>query len=177
VKLQSAGGKAVTCTSSSSDGEYTGPKTQKVSLVLSGCSQGPKTASVPCQSSSAAAGEVRTTPLEGGMEFIHEGEATEVPIVGVDLKPASGTTIAAFECGGKAVSVGGSVIVPVTPVEKMSTAFKLKAAGSGGKQSPDAFEVGPTDTPTFNEGGEEQAGITGTFTNTNEEPMEIKAIQ
>jgi hypothetical protein len=177
VKLQSAGGKAVTCTSSSSEGEYTGPKTQKVSMVLSGCSQGPKTASVPCQSSSAAAGEVRTTPLEGGMEFIHEGEATEVPIVGVDLKPASGTTIAAFECGGKAVSVGGSVIVPVSPVEKMSTAFKLKAAGSGGKQSPEAFEVGPTDTPTFNEGGEEQAGITGTFTNTNEEPMEIKAIQ
>jgi hypothetical protein len=177
VKLQSAGGKLVSCTASSSEGEYTGPKTQKVSMVLSGCSQGPKISSVPCQSSSAAAGEVRTVALEGGMEFIKEGLPPEVPSVGIDLKPASGSTIATFECGGKAVTVGGSVIVPVTALDKMSTSFKLKAIGTGGKQSPEAFEVGPKDTPTFNEGGEEAAGLTAAFTNTNEEPYEIKAIQ
>jgi hypothetical protein len=177
VKLQSVGGKVVTCTASSSEGEYTGPKTQKVSMVLSGCFQGPKAQSVTCQSSSAAEGEIRTTPLEGGMEFIKEGVAPEVPSVGVDLKPASGSTVAAFECGGKAVTVGGSVIVPVTPVDKMATSFKFKALQGGGKQSPEAFEVGPKDTLTFNEGGEEQAGLTASQTNTNEELLEIKAIQ
>ena len=174
VKLESAGKAAVTCTASSSNGEYTGPKTQTVSMVLSGCSQGPKTQSVSCQSSSAATGEIRTSSLLGGMEFIKEGEGTEVPSVGVDLKPASGTTIAAFECGGKAVTVGGSVILPVTALDKVTTAFKLKGFGTGGKQSPEAFEVGPADTPTYNA---EAAGITVTQTNTNEEPLEIKAIQ
>jgi hypothetical protein len=178
VKLESVGKAAVTCTSSTSEGEYTGPKTQKVSMVLSGCSQGPKTQAIPCQSSSAAAGEIRTAPLVGGMEFIKEGEATEVPSVGVDLKPASGTNIATFECGGKAVSVGGSVIVPVTALDKMTPSFKFKALQAGGKQSPEAFEVGPKDTLTFSEsGGEEQAGLAATQTNTNEEPLEIKAIQ
>jgi hypothetical protein len=174
VKLESVGKAAVTCTSSTSEGEYTGPKTQKVSMVLSGCSQGPKAVSVPCQSSSAAAGEIRTAPLVGGMEFIKEGETSEVPIVGVDLKPESGTSIATFDCGGKPVTVGGSVIVPVTALDKMTSSFKLKASQSGGKQSPEAFEVGPKDTPTYNE---EAAGITATFTNTSEEPYEIKAIQ
>jgi hypothetical protein len=110
------------------------------------------------------------------MEFIKEGELTETPSVGVDLKPASGTNVATFECGGKAVSVGGSVIVPVTALDHMVTAFKLKAAQTGGKQSPEEFEVGPKDTLTFNEGGEEQAGLTATQTNTNEELLEIKAI-
>jgi hypothetical protein len=178
VKLQSVGNAAVTCTASSSGGEYTGPKTQKVSMVLTGCFQGPKTQNVLCQSSSAGAGEIRTAPLVGGMEFIREGEGTEVPTVGVDLKPESGTNVATFECGGKAVSVGGSVIVPVTALDKMVTSFKFKALQSGGKQSPEAFEVGPKDTLTFNEsGGEEQAGLTTTQTNTNEELLEIKAIR
>jgi hypothetical protein len=174
VKLESASKAVVTCTASTSEGEYTGPKTQKTSIVLTGCSQGPKAQSVPCQSSSAGTGEIRTAPLDGGMEFIKEGEASETPSVGVDLKPASGTTIAAFECGGKAVTVGGSVILPVTALDKMTAAFKLKGFGMGGKQSPEAFEVGPKDTPTYNAEG---AGITATFTNTNEEPLEIKAIQ
>jgi hypothetical protein len=173
VKLEAVGKAAVTCTASTSQGEYTGPKTQKVSMVLTGCSQGPKAQSVPCQSSSASAGEIRTASLEGGMEFIKEGEGTEVPSVGVDLKPASGTSLATFECGGKAVSVGGSVIVPITALDKMATSFKLKATQTGGKQVPEEFEVGPKDTLTFNG---EQAGITATQTSTNEELLEIKAI-
>ncbi|HWX97552.1 MAG TPA: hypothetical protein VNZ01_11975 [Solirubrobacteraceae bacterium] len=177
VKLETVGKKAVTCTASTSEGEYTGPKTQKVSMVLTGCFQGPKTQNVACQSSAAAAGEIRTASLVGGMEFIKEGEGTETPSVGVDLKPASGSTVATFECGGKAVSVGGSVIVPVTALDHMVTSFKLKALQAGGKQSPEEFEVGPKDTLTFNEGGEEQAGLAGTLTNTNEELLEIKAIQ
>jgi hypothetical protein len=49
VKLETVGHKAVTCTASTSEGEYTGPKTQKVSLVLTGCFQGPKSQNVTCQ--------------------------------------------------------------------------------------------------------------------------------
>jgi hypothetical protein len=109
------------------------------------------------------------------MEFIKEGEGTEIPQVGVDLKPASGS-IASFECGGKSVTIGGSVIVPVTTVDHMVSAFKLKALGTGGVQAPEAFEVGPKDTPTFNEGSEEAGGVTASVTTADEEALEIKAI-
>ncbi len=173
LTLETVGKTTVSCTASSAAGEYTGPKTQIVSLTLTGCHQGK---GIACQSG-ATAGEIKTASLEGGMEFIKENEGTEIPIVGVDLKPASGTDLASFECGGKSVSVGGSVIAPITSVDKMLGSFKVKPSQSGGKQSPEEFEVGSKDTLTFNEGlGEEQAGLKTTETNTNEESLEIKAV-
>jgi hypothetical protein len=177
LTLATVGGSSVTCSASTSEGEYTGGKTQTVSLKLTGCQKGPKGKGVTCQTSPAKPGEIATSSLEGGMEFIKENEEPATPEVGVDLKAASGS-IATFECGGASASVGGSVIVPVTAVDKMAPSFKLKAAATAGKQTPEAFEVGPTDTLTFapSGGGEEQAGLTTTDTNTNQEPLEIKAV-
>lgn len=173
LTLETVGKTTVSCTASSAAGEYTGPKTQIVSLTLTGCHQGK---GISCQSG-ATAGEIKTASLEGGTEFIKENEGTESPIVGVDLKPASGTDLASFECGGKSVSVGGSVIAPITSVDKMVGSFKVKLSQSAGKQNPEEFEVGAKDTLTFNEGlGEEQAGLKTTETNTNEESLEIKAV-
>jgi hypothetical protein len=177
LTLQTVGKALVTCLASSSAGEYTGAKTQTLAMTLTGCFLGPKASGVACQSASAAAGEIRTATLEGGLDFIKEGLEPEVPIVGVDLKPASGTSIAGFECGGKSVSVGGSVIVPVSAVDGMVPSFKLKAMAGGGIQSPEAFEGGVTDTLSWDAGsGAEQAGLKTTQTNVNEEPLEIKAI-
>jgi hypothetical protein len=172
LTLQSVGGTTVSCLASTSEGEYTGGKTQSVTLKLTGCQKGPKGSPVTCQSSGASPGEIRTSALEGGMEFIKENEEPAKPEVGIDLKATSGN-IASFECGGTATTVGGSVIIPITAVDKMTASFKLKAAATGGKQLPEAFEVGPSDTLTL---GSEQAGLTTTDTNTNGEELEIKAV-
>lgn len=173
VTLEGVGHSLVTCTASSNAGEYTGPKSAKLTLKLTGCAAGVKGSEGSCSSSGAAAGEIQTAQLNGALNFIDEGEEPALPTVGIDLTPASGTSLATFECGGKPVTVGGSVIVPISSLDKMATSFKLKAKATAGKQLPEAFEAEPNDTLTFNG---EQAGLTSTSTLTNEEALEIKAL-
>jgi hypothetical protein len=169
VKLETTGKTLITCTGGTDAGEYTGVKTETTTLSLTGC-QSP---SGPCTSSGAGAGEIHSSTLQGSLEFIKENEGTVKPIVGLDFKPTSGSQVAAFECGGSPQTVTGGVIVPVTPVSKMAAVFSLKAKATGGKQAPEAFEVGPSDTLSL---GGEQAGLTTVITQTNEEPLEIKAL-
>jgi hypothetical protein len=168
VKLEAVGGKLVTCTGGSDAGEYTGTKTETATLKLTGC----QTAGTPCQSSGAAAGEIQTGVLNASMEFVKENEGSVKPIVGLDLEPASGTQLAAFDCGGSPQSLTGGLIAPVSPVSKMASAFNLKLKALGGRQSPEAFEIGPSDTPSL---GGETAGVSTTIQQTNEEKLEIKA--
>jgi hypothetical protein len=174
MTLESVGKTKVTCTASSSEGEYTGPKTQTVSLRLTGCSTGAKAALKPCQSAGAGAGEIQTSTLAGSLDFIKENLQPTLPVIGVDLKPASGSELAAFECGGSAQSLSGSVIAPITVVDKMKSSFKEKAAQTGGIQAPEAFEEQSKDTLSL---GGEQAGLKGTVTQTNEEALEIKGMR
>ncbi len=169
VKLETTGKKLVTCSGGSDAGEYTSAKTETATLTLTGC----QSSAAACQSSAAAAGEIHTGALNASMEFVKENEGTVKPIVGLDFKPASGTQLAAFECGGAPESVTGGVIAPVSPVSKMASAFNLKLKATGGKQAPEAFEVGPSDTLSL---GGEQAGLTTTVVQSNEEPLEIKAV-
>ncbi len=178
VKLETVGAKtSVACTGSSSAGEYTGAKTQTVSVTFTGCQTGPKSKISSCQSSGAAAGEIKTGSLTGGIDFIKENEAPEKPEVGVDLKPSSGSTLVTFECGGASTSISGSVIAPVTAVDKMSSTLKVTAKESGGKQSVEALEASPKDTLTFEPsgGGAEAGGLNATESRTSAEPLEIKA--
>ncbi|MBA3808533.1 MAG: hypothetical protein H0X28_09105 [Solirubrobacterales bacterium] len=168
VKLETTGKALVSCSGGSDTGEYTSPKNEKTTLTLTGC----QSAAGECKSSGAAAGEIATSQLQGSLEFIKENEAAEKPIVGLDLKPTSGSQVAAFECGGAPQTVTGGVIAPVSPVSKMTSTFSLKAKATGGKQAPEAFEVGASDTLSL---GGEQAGLTTTITQTGEEPLEIKA--
>jgi hypothetical protein len=172
LTLETVGGTSVTCTAHSYEGEYTGAKTETVAYKLTGCK---KAKTVACQSASASPGEIRTATLDGTLDFIKENEPPEVPLVGVELKPASGASLMTFECGGESISVGGSAIAPITTVDKMASSFKLKPAASAGKQSPEEFEVGPKHTLTFGS-SQEQAGLTTTDTTTNEEPIEVQGI-
>ncbi len=178
VKLSTAAGAGMTCSASSGSGRYTGAKSATVALTLTGCHIGPTTKPTSCQSAGAGEGEVKAAALNGGLDFIKEGEEPAVPSVGLDLAPSSGTTVLAFECGGRETTVSGSVIVPVTAVDHMATSLKLKATGSAGKQSPEAFEEGSKDVLTFSPSGgsSEPAGLTTAVTATNEEAVEIKAI-
>lgn len=178
LTLETTGKQSVTCSASSVAGQYTGPKSSTASLTLTGCQIGPKGKGVACQSSGAGAGEIRSATLNGNLDFIKENEEPATPIVGVGLKPAAGTPVLGFACAGKAASVDGSLVVPVTTLDRMSASFKLKASASGGVQSPESFEVGPKQVLTYRPSGgpEEQAGLTTAVTANNAEPVEIKAI-
>jgi hypothetical protein len=174
--LQTVDGTKISCATGASEGEYTGPKTQSAFFTFTECKTFPHGEPVPCQSSSASAGEIKTAVLVGELEFINETQPAK-PIVGLDLKPAAaGAPLATFECGGTPASLGGSVIAPVTVIDKMATSFKMKATALAGKQLPEAFEGGPKDTLTLARAGGSgvQAGLTTTQTIESEEPLEIK---
>ncbi len=176
LTLETPSKSKVTCAGGTDEGEYTTPKTESVHFALTGC----KTAQgVVCQSSAASAGEIKTAALNGALDYISENEEPVLPVVGLDLKPASGAQLAAFECAGTPVSAGGSVIAPIAALDKMATSFKVKATEAGGKQAVEAFETGVNDTPTLTGAGahgEEAAGLKLTATQNNEEKLEIKAV-
>jgi hypothetical protein len=175
--LQGVSGGKVVCSGGTSSGEYTGAKTLTASLVLTGCKS--QTSKQQCQSASAAAGEIVTSPLAGSLGFVEDiaSETSVSAVVGVDFSHAP--TLLSAECGGlsEQLEVKGSVIVPISKIDKMSTSFSLKGKATAGKQQPEEFEGGVKDTLTATLGaGPEQAGLTTTGKLANEEPLEIKAI-
>jgi len=177
VTLQTVSGKTnIKCTGGSDTGEYTAPKTESVVYTFTGCETGPKSQLAKCQSSGSAPGEIQSAPLVGSLDFIKESEEeTGKSEVGLDLKPASGTNLLTFECGGAPVSVSGSVIAPITPVDTSSSVFKVAAKQGAGKQSVEAFEEGAKDTLTFTTAsGEEAGGMTAGAADTNEEKLTVK---
>ncbi|HYB24332.1 MAG TPA: hypothetical protein VED41_11070 [Solirubrobacteraceae bacterium] len=114
-----------------------------------------------------------SSPLVGQLGFI---SASESPSVGWDLKPTSWARVLSLECGLAELTVTGSVIVPVTRVNKMVRRFSARFVAAGGKQVPEAFEGMPKDTLTLTEGiEEEQAGLTLAGHIAGEEAVEIKA--
>jgi alpha-tubulin suppressor-like RCC1 family protein len=182
--LETVGNKKIECKSSTFVGEYTGAKSETVTVDLTGCIEHVSKAS--CQSNPTKAGEIETTqPLEGVLGFITSGEK---PVVGWDLKPKSpATTVATFECGKFPEAtvhgtVEGSVIAPVkaTNVDQMVPAFGLTYTVKAGKQVPERFQGGEPDTltTTLISGTEktvEQSGLKTKELSKSEEPLEIKA--
>jgi hypothetical protein len=176
VTLQTVAGSSITCSHSASAGDYTGPKTATATITLTGCQLA--ASKQACSSSGAGSGEIVTSALEGELGFIedfYEGEEDLHDVVGLDLKHSP--TLLTASCGGEALSVGGSVIAPISSVNKMSTAFTLKFTAAQGKQAPEAFEEEPADTlsSTLGGGAAEQAGLTATSKIKNGEKLEIKA--
>jgi hypothetical protein len=179
VMLETVAGKKIACSAGASQGEYTGPGGETVTLTLSGCER-PSTHAA-CQSAGSAPGQVVTSALEGELGFIRSGEK---PIVGLDLKrePA----LAALECasaapGGKeVVLLEGSAIGSVKAIDKMEAQLTQTFVAKHGVQKPEQFEQGVKDTLTTTivaglEKSGEQTGLSATQVAANEEPLEIKA--
>jgi alpha-tubulin suppressor-like RCC1 family protein len=148
VTLQS-GKVTVSCSSGLLSGEITSLKTVSLNIAYSGCHDG---ASKPCQSSPTKAGEITSSQaIEGVLGFIRTGLR---PKVGLDLKAkAPATSVLTFDCRegvevGAHVTVEGAVIGQVTPLNHMSTHFKLRYRASGTKQIPEKFETGVKETLT-----------------------------
>jgi hypothetical protein len=175
--FETVGKTRIACTATSSEGEYTGTKTEKVTYTFTGC-QNPKTHN-ECQSAGAGPGEIQTSPLVGELGLITDVEPL-LPVVGVDLKPESSSSLTQFECGGLEESVAGSVIGAVASVDKMSPTMALKFKATKGVQAPEAFEELPKDVPstTLTSGSSktvEGSGVISSIKYTSEEPIEIKA--
>jgi hypothetical protein len=175
--LETVGKANVTCSGSTSAGEYTGTKTVTETVTLTGCILATAKRE-QCQSAGAGTGEIVTSPLQGKLGFITDQVKEEGLVVSVGLDLAHEPSLLTAECGsGKlSVAVGGSVIAPITSLEKMVTASTLKYKAAKGVQAPEQFEEGPKDTLMTSFGGEPAgpSGLTATEKITNEEKLEVK---
>jgi hypothetical protein len=177
ASLETVGKAKLTCSGSASEGEYTGTKSATVEIKLKGC----KLAATKevCQSAGAAAGEIVGKGLQAQLGFVKDEVVGNELIVSVGWDLKHEPSIVSAECGNakQALVVTGSVIGPIGPIDKMVTANTLKFSATAGKQAPERFEGGPTDTLSVALGAQpaEQAGLTVTEKVTNEEKLEIKA--
>ena len=164
----------VTCTSETSTGTITSPKTVgNVTIRFTGC----ESATKKCTTSGLGEGELETKQLEGvlGIERVTVKEGKETRYVALDLYPPGKTgPFIEYTCvGGTPVTLTGSLISPV-PADKTFTTGTVKYAETSGKQKPERFEGGEKDVLT--NGLSEQVGLKVTGTQTNEEPFEMNAI-
>jgi hypothetical protein len=156
VNLETAGGTVIACTNSKMFGEITGEKTETDEISLYGCQD--VATKEPCQSLRPK--EVPPTPEEGTIlsqeveaELGFISKSGKKPKVGWDYKAKSGSDIFIFECGKTgsvptAVTIEGSFIGQVKPVNRMREEFQLTYSAPGGKQQPEMFEGGAKDTLT-----------------------------
>ncbi|HME05214.1 MAG TPA: hypothetical protein VKG38_19480 [Solirubrobacteraceae bacterium] len=179
TEIETTGGKKVECTVMAGTGEYYAPfpQNEEIDVKLLGCKE--NVFHFECRN---AAPEEIDLAMYGEYGFIKNAlnkEGKLVVSVGMSLKVDDPQK---FECGPNKdqYRIEEGVIAPVTPIDKMSaTTFTFKFKASAGKQKPPRFEGGGLEAlildETFPAMPPEQAGLTGTIKNTNEEAMEIKA--
>ncbi|MGO9490268.1 MAG: IPT/TIG domain-containing protein [Solirubrobacteraceae bacterium] len=160
------------CGESRLSGEYTGTQGASLQLTLSGCHS--QLANASCQSEGAEAGII-TASLHAQLGLI---PGTKKASLGWQLQPASGNDLLSFICGSYEVAIAGSVIGPVSKVDKMASVFSLAfATNKEGEQEPTSFAGGSPDRLELIV-GKEELGLTLTASATldGEEPLELKAI-
>jgi hypothetical protein len=171
--LETVNGTTVGCNHEESGGEFNSPKTVSGVVVrFTEC----HSVGLICTSPGAAEGEIVTHELEGKAGFENKAKKK----LALDLFPVAADKglYVTFNCGvSLSISVGGSVLVPISPVDKMLTKDTLKYAATKGHQKPEHFEGEPNDIleTTINTKEPEQSGISVTVTGTDEEPLEVNA--
>jgi len=171
--LETTGGVKIACKAVADEGSYGTPKAVSALIRFLGCED--TAIGGPCENTSAG-GEV-VAFMAGEFGFITN--TIKVVSVGLALAPRERIT---FRCqgprGNAEFALLGSVIARATPIDKMTSTFTLKYAASKGKQKPAKFEAGPKDTPLLENlitKTVEEAGLTGTDSLSNAQPLEIKA--
>ena len=187
-EFTSIGGKAelegktskvkVICASEAGAGTYTSSTGFTTTVAFKECEQGSlkeweERKGTKCKSTGAVAEEIKTHELKGLYGVIKTPTK-----LGISLEAdVSGETVATFECGLTETKVTGSVISPITPVNKMELEETEKFAQTGGKQAPEAFEGGATDVLTSEIPSlhtTEQAGQEVEATVKNKEKLEVR---
>jgi hypothetical protein len=170
--LETKSGTKVTCTSNTDSGEITGPKAvSKIKVTFKGCESG----GFKCSTAGAASGELVTEELKATLGYIN----ATTKEVGVDFTPV-GAKFIEFNCVGGIieVTVTGSVICPVTPINTKTKTFTVACRQEKGIQKPTKL-VGELEDVLFTKIGalglEEQSGEETTATVTATPEGEIKA--
>jgi hypothetical protein len=177
LTLETLGKSKVKCLTAHTEGEYTGTKTAEATVTLSGCKS--VSLNATCQSAGSAAGEITAAGLKLQLGFIkdvvHEGQF--LLSVGWDLTREPSLISAECGSGKQTLEIGGSVIAPISTIDKMVPAYILKYSSIAGRQLPEAFEEEPKDTLTarLGSGTVEQAGLTAAVKIANQEKLEFKA--
>jgi hypothetical protein len=191
--LETVGGQTVSCANAEFKGEYTGPKTEKLTVSFQVCVNA---IGQPCQTTPAKEGEIsESQALEGNLAFIAKAKST----AGWDLKREGGEgAFSTYSCGKLPESVHmieGSVIGQVkggffSNLNKMDIHSLVGYKAKHGVQAVEAFEGLPKDTLTTTTTGLETRGPEQTGLKTlaevdsglgkpieepaNQEPLEIK---
>ena len=177
VTLESTKGTKITCTSETSVGEYTSPKSVGGFVIkLAGCSL--ISNGDPCESPHNATGRISTDTLEGELGVYKLGAKTASNKLAFDLYPAGKTgPFVEINCGLTTVLVKGSLIVPVTGNKMLST-LVLKAKATKGKQKPESLVGGPKATleETVNGQPYEATGLTMTVEPEDGESLEASSV-
>jgi opacity protein-like surface antigen len=175
--LATVSGIAVSCKTESSGGELNSPKTVVGVVVrFTSCESG----GFKCATAGAKEGEIVTNPLEGKIGIENKLKHK----LALDLFPtaADGGLYVTFNCGASLhITVGGSVLVPITPIDKMIgpgltvTTLTLKYVSKLGHQVPEHFEGEPNDVllTQINGGKIEQSGVTISSKQSAEEDLEV----
>jgi hypothetical protein len=122
-----APGYSFECGASTMSGTISAAKAiTKGTLVFNRC----KVGADKCHSEGSENNEqIKTGPIEGTLAYISKTAKT----VGIDFKAEGSeywTTMICF--GGSRQRVRGSIVIPITSINKLSTKFTLAASGSGG---------------------------------------------
>jgi hypothetical protein len=165
------------CAAATYDGEYTGAKTETVTVDLIGCTL--TATHQKCQSNPIPQkeGEIEFS-VGGELGFIKSGEK---PTAGWDLKNIElNVTCGQFpETNIPILKITGSVIAQELKVGVMVKEETLKYKSTAGKQKPESFAGGSTDvlSTEFTEGlttTKEQTGLKADILTESEELLEIK---
>jgi hypothetical protein len=183
--LETKGGRTVECSAGSALGFIDSAKHLLVNkggigIIYTGC-KSTSFGAGKCQSG-ATKGEITTLALLGLLGYTHLAP-TEV---GILFEPAGGINhFASFECetilGAEKLTVRGTVICPISPINMNTTKYHLNCKQSAGLQTPLSFEgLGTVDTlSTKGEGPEtfgfEQSGVSALSTITALTAVEISA--
>jgi alpha-tubulin suppressor-like RCC1 family protein len=176
IHLTPLSGEAITCKAATGAGEYSGPKSVAgVTITLTGCHLG---TTGSCTSEGSAEGAIHTAPLSGVLGVVKTStEGPQKNKIGLDLKPASGATMAEFSCAGIPVVWSGSAITEVKANSMLNKAG-VKFTGSKGVQKPSRFEGQPEDAPLLSFNGE--AAVKAVFALTgfllSEEKVEVNSV-
>jgi Subtilase family len=169
--LETVAGTKITCSGETGAGEFTGAKTLAgVILTFTGC----ELSGQAC-TNGLLAGEIQTEPLEGALGIEKLGATSRQDKIALHLFPA-GAHVMEFDCGGLAVAMRGSLLVPVK-ANRMSNALTLGSKAVKGKQKPEAFVEGARDVLEASFGGAlgEQLGLTLKATLSSGETLEINS--
>jgi hypothetical protein len=147
----------------------TGPKALTATLTFTGCRLEVNGLSFACNSTGAAAEEIKTGSLEGGL-FYSAKAAKEVAIV---FNFRNKGVFASATCNTSKVEVKQGPVVPITPINTSTTTHSLSFKVSSGRQSPSEYENEVSEkihyVPLINHPGGnffEEGGISASFNTT-----------